>query len=331
MTVPMPLQTLRPLPATVRLPQARTASRVCHLMPKDVATKASLAEDNFVGRPYTTKGIPAVGRGTDGAIRSAKFMADDAKLMCKPGLRPSTRLAAAGKVAAGVDNVTFFGEVTVNGVRQAHHQPNLVPPAAVTQIHRIGAVGNLALAKVALPSLAAATVVKTSEAIRLSRQAGVSADERRLAWKNALYSQAGMLSIGAGITGSVSTLATTGSLASPLTRTAQYLTVTDTFQALDKVNHVLAPIADGTLLAADALQLHQVMTCNSASRGQKARAWFNVGLDSVKVVSHFAPNSPYAKTAYTVAGVVQLGLAGYDLYESRHGHALKRHARHRTV
>jgi hypothetical protein len=299
-------------------------------MPKDIAMKATLAEDNFVGRPYTVSGIPAVGRGTDGAIRNAKFLAADAKLLCKRGLRPATRLAVAGKVAAGVDNVAFFGEVAVNGVRQANHQPKLVPTTALTQVHRVGAVGNLVLAKVALPSLAVATVVKTSEAIHLSRQAGASASDRRLAWKNALYSQAGLISVGSGVTGSLSTLATTGSLASPLTRSAQYLTTSDTFRVLSKANKVLAPIADGVLLAADSLQLHQVMTCATSTKGQKARAWFNVGLDSVKMVTYVAPKAPVAKAAYTVAGVVQLGLAGYDQFQARQEQK-HRHSRQRSV
>jgi hypothetical protein len=318
MQSPMPLQNLRPLPATVRLPRTpavmpRTA-RVCS---KDMAMRAALAEDNFVGRAYPVSGIPAVGRGADGALRTSSTLVKDVKTLVKPGLKGGTRLAVAGKVTVDVDGVASFGVMTINGVRQAKHQPLLAPSTALTSLHRAGAVGSLVLAGKTLPALAATSILKTSEAVRLSRTEGASKDVRRTAWKDALYSQVGLIAMGVSVTGSVNTLATTGSLASPLTRTAQSLTTTDAFYALDKASRVLAPIADGALLVADILQLQETMKDDQATNAQKARRWFNVGIDTIKVATHFAPKSAAAKTAYTVVGVVQFGLAAYDQVQYR--------------
>jgi hypothetical protein len=288
--------------------------------------RAALAEDNFVGRPYPVSGIPAIGRGTDGALRNALFLRRDMRTLVKPGLKAGTRLAVASKVVAGADCVAFYGEMTVNGVRQAKHQPTLSPSLAMTRVHRAGALGNLVLAKVTLPAMAVSTITKTGAAIRLSRQAGASFAERRIAWRDALYAQVGLVAMGSGVTGSISTLASTGSPVSPLTRTAQALTTSDAFAVIDKASRVLAPIADGALLAADVLQLNHLMKSTEATQAQKARAWFNVGIGSIKVASHVAPRSPIARTAYTVTGIVQLGLAGYDQIQYARAKKRQQHA-----
>jgi hypothetical protein len=286
--------------------------RSLHRTTADIDLRATLAIDNFAGRSYKTNGIPAVCRGTDGAMRNAMTLTKDVKTLAKPGLKAGTRLAVASKVVTDADNIAFYGEMTVNGVRHAKHQAPISGSRALTQIHRAGALGNLVLAKTTLPSLAVTTVTKTGAAIRLSRDPHACTTDRREAWRDALYSQVGLVSMGSGVTGSISTLATTGSLASPLTQTAQALTTSDAFYVIDKTSRFLAPIADGAMLAADVLNLNLMLEDETATGAQKARAWFNVGIGTVKVATHFAPRSPVARTAYTVAGVVQLGLAGYD-------------------
>ncbi|MBC7542911.1 MAG: hypothetical protein H7338_09295 [Candidatus Sericytochromatia bacterium] len=318
MQSPVALSQFRPMPASVRLPRMAAPIRAgsLHRPSAETAMKAALAEDNFVGRPYAAAGMPAVGRGVDGALRNGKFLGGDLKTLIRAKLNPSVRVAVASKVIAGVDNVAFYGEMTANGVRQATHHAALTPTTFVTGIHRAGALGNIVLARGTLPALAVTTYTKTAEAIRLTRNTDATKQERRNAWRDAAYSNVAMVSMGSGVTGSISTLAA-GPLGSPLTRSAMVLTTSDAFRVVNTISKVLAPIADGALLAADFLQLQAQMTGTDATSACKARSFFNVGLGTIKVASHFFPPSTAAKTAYSVVGVVQLGLAGYDQLQAR--------------
>lgn len=88
---------------------------------------------------------------------------------------------------------------------------------------------------------------------------------------------------------------------------------THTFGVLGGIMDKIMPFADAGMLAADSLTLVEAFRTAGTSTETKVRDGLNVGLDALKVITHFLPFSPWVLGAYLAASLAQIGLIAYDL------------------
>jgi hypothetical protein len=339
----------------IRRHQAHSAPATATTAPSrpiGASLRASLAQDAFSAccRTYGVRNGAMVGLGVDMGIHRTFTLRDDVRNLMRSDLKPLDRVAVASKTLVDVHQLaqsavrvrvgatmiarTVSGKPAVPG---AHHPPNCphdpnghnhhaipgAPPAGpvLTRITQAGAVGSVVLAAVAMPAVAKQAYRDTQAAVAAVRDPATKG-RRSGALMTAAYSNAALLNTAAAIPHAISTFASVGSATATVTRLSRQFVATPGFQAVHRVTNAVSTVADGVLLVGDTANLVATFRNDSATRGEKARSVFNVAIGATKMVGHFAPTSRPVQVAYTVAGVLQLGLAGYDLVK---GH---RHANH---
>jgi hypothetical protein len=289
-----------------------------------------LAQDAFISRSYELNNGAVMGQGLDGALRNMSAVASDIEGLRHPDLTLGTGIALSGKLVRDLAGTAVSGGRVLEGARMAHlgiarvtggYQSTVkvvdrTLRSASThlrplfgQIERIGAVGSLGMATIAMPALAVSAVKRNTAAVRTLTSDTATARQKVEAVKAAAYTNAGLAYTAMAVPTAIKTLATTGAAKSTVSRLARATQKTGAYRAADGARGVIAPIADATLLVADGLHLYTTMTSPSATGTAKARAALNVGLDALKLGLYACPQTRGVQLAYTAAGLAQFGFA----------------------
>jgi hypothetical protein len=293
-----------------------------------------LAQDAFISRSYELKNPATMGAGFDGAMRYMSAVANDMEGLSQPNLTVGTGIALTGKLVKDATGTAVNAGRVVEGLRMAHiglvrstkgyqasaaamrtplHAASQELQPMLTKVERVGAIGSLGMATIALPALAVSAVKHNAEAVRTLSDGKSTNRQRIVAIKDAAYTNAALAYTAIAVPSAIKTLSTTGAAASFTTRAALAAKKTGAYRTADRASGFITPLADATLLIADGLHLYTTMTTPSAKGTTKARAALNVGLDALKLGLYAFPRTRSVQLAYTAAGLAQFGFAIHDV------------------
>jgi hypothetical protein len=286
-------------------------------------TLSQLARDAFLCRHYSVGNASVAGQGLDMFRHHGREAVEGAVQVGAGGLSPVLATAMLGKVAYHSGELTAHFQQIRDGLSHLRGRPVASPPPGshghapltgrlgkvLAPVQRVGAAGGVVLATVAGPAMvteAARSVVHLGKTLT---DGHTDRQDKLLAVARAGYANGTLLLAAAAIPHGLETL---GEGKGKLGRLATSAMATRTGKVIDRVAHRGLPLADGLLLVADGARAWQLAGDDEASGGMKARGYLAAGLSATRVLARFAPRSPVAAAGYTLAGLSQLALTGYE-------------------
>lgn len=181
----------------------------------------------------------------------------------------------------------------------------------------VGAGAGIIVGGFSLPGLVSGTIAAGKQLDQLINSPTATRSQKLEAVASTTRGAAGVIYAANGINAGISTLTSVAGGVKALAPAVEAVTsnpvVHDLGTVVGTAFKVLLPIADAGTMVADAVTFKDTLENPTASLGDKAKAFLEVSLDTLKVATYFFPATEGVRMAYLLASFGQMGFAMADL------------------